>query len=121
MARLFNINSVNKMSNKKSDKEKVLLEKEKAVALVKNLISHCNSILNIKYLKSHEKVAILYKDHVIELIGGEEKFIKYLEYKVPLSKKEYKEIYHSFMDEVKKRKEDFTLKRFDELEHLLGS
>jgi hypothetical protein len=94
------------MNKRKDSKEKGLIEKEKALLLVKHLISHCNSSLSIKYLHSHEKVAILYKDHVIELVGGEEKFIKYLEYKVPLSKKEYKEIYQLFMDEAKKRKED---------------
>jgi hypothetical protein len=95
------------------------LEKEKAIMITKILIDNEDSYLDTKYAKSHEKVAIKYKDHVVELIGGEEKTIKYLDLKVKLSKKEYKELYNQFMDVFKKRKSDYAQKKFDDLEHTI--
>lgn len=94
------------------------IEKEKALRIAKNLIAHNNSVLNTKYFKSHEKVAIIYKEHVIELLGGEEKTIKYMDFKIPLSRKEYKEMYNLFMKEVMVRRRNATLKNFYNLENL---
>ncbi len=102
------------------EKAKPLFDKERVICIVKSLIMHRNSVLSVKYLKSHEKVMILYKDNVIELNGGEEKFIKYLDFNVPLSKREYKDIYKLFMDEVTKRKEKIMIEKFEKLEHSLN-
>ena len=96
-----------------------MIDKEKALRLTKGLIIHNNSVLSTKYFKSHEKVAIIYKEHVIELLGGDSKSIKYMDFNIPLSKKEYKEIYMKFMKEVKERKQNSSLKNFNELEILL--
>ena len=101
-------------------KENPLFDKEKIIKIVKSLISHHNSVLSVKYLKSHEKVMILYKDNVIELNKGDEKFIKYLDFKVALSKKEYKELNDLFMDELKVRKEKVMLEKFEKLEQSLN-
>jgi hypothetical protein len=101
-------------------KEKPLFDKEKIFRIVNSLITHQSSVLSVKYLHSHEKVVILYKDNVIELNGGEEKFIKYLDFKVTLSKKEYNEMYNRFMDEVKIRKEKLMIEKFEKLEHSLN-
>jgi len=108
--------------NKKSGKAKSLLEeKEKALQIIKNLIGNTTAVLSTKYLKSHEKVAILYKDHLVELYGGDEKYIKYMAFDIPLSTKEHKEVYRLFMDEVKKRNEDISSKKLDEFKHLFES
>ena len=94
-----------------------MLDKDKAIKIAATLIHHPQSILNTKYSKSHEKVAIIYKEHIIELLSGDEKFIKYCEVKLPLSKKEYKELYDLFSLEVKSRKEASDSKKFEELEN----
>lgn len=91
------------------------LEKEKAIAVLRSMIDNPDSCLDTKYSKSHEKVAVIYKDHVIELIGGDHKAIKYLDLKVEISKKEYKELYDHFMEVINKRKEEVTLRKFNEL------
>ena len=102
------------------EKAKPLFDKERVICIVKSLIMHRNSVLSVKNLKSHEKVMILYKDNVIELNGGEEKFIKYLDFNVPLSKREYKDLYKLFMDEVTRRKEKMMIEKFEKLEHSLN-
>ncbi|NTW31545.1 MAG: hypothetical protein HGB12_02790 [Bacteroidetes bacterium] len=93
-----------------------MIEKDKAIRMTKNLIELKDSVLDAKFSKSHEKIAIGYKEHIIELVGGEEKYIKYLEIKIPVSKSEYKEIYNLFMDEFDKRKGDSALDKFHLLE-----
>ena len=93
------------------------LEKEKAIIITRILIDNEESFLDTKYAKSHEKVAVMYKGHVVELVGGESKSIKYLDLKVSLSKKEYKELYIHFMEVAKKRQEENTLKKFNDLEN----
>jgi len=100
-------------------KEQVAIDKVKALNVVKNLIDKKNVCLNTKYLKSHEKVAIIYNEHIIEINGGDEKFIKYMAIKVPISSKEHKEILHLFLSEVKKRNEELSLKKLDEFRHLM--
>ena len=102
--------------NENNNKKSLLIEKEKTLQLIKELITHPCSVLNTKYSESHTKVAVIYKNHVIVLTGGEEKSVKYLEINFPLSKNEYKEIFNLFMTEAKKRKNDLTLKKFNELE-----
>ncbi len=103
----------------RKEKEKPLFDKDRVLCIVKSLITHRNSILSLKYLHSHEKAVILYKDNVVELHVGDGRSIKYLDFTVPLSKKEYKELYALFMDEVKKRKEKLMTERFDKLERSL--
>ena len=96
-------------------KKQELIDKERIISIVKCLITHINSVLSTKYLHSHEKVAILYKDHVIEINGGEVKSVKYLDNVIPISKKEHKELHNMFMNESKKRKEEIASKKFDDL------
>jgi len=93
-----------------------MIEKEKVLSIVKKLIESDLSKFDVKYLKSHEKVAILYKDHVVEIIGGDEKFIIYLNLKIPLKNREHKELHKKFMEQYKKRKENITLNKFTLLE-----
>jgi len=105
----------------KSERAKALQEKkEKAIQILESLVNNPKAILSTKYLKSHEKIAILYKEHVIEVHGGEEKYIKYMTINIPLTPKEHKKVYSLFMEEVKRRKEDITLKKFDEFEQLIN-
>jgi len=106
----------------KSERAKALQEKkEKAIQILESLVNNPKAVLSTKYLKSHEKFAILYRDHVIEVHGGEEKYIKYMTINIPLTPKEHKKISRLFLDEVKRRKEDITLKKFDEFEHLINN
>ncbi|MFA4852070.1 MAG: hypothetical protein WC868_05915 [Bacteroidales bacterium] len=94
-----------------------MIEKEKALRITKNLIEFKESVLDTKYLKSHEKVAVIHKEHVIELIGGENRSLKYLGLDIPLSKSEYKEVYDLFINEIKKRKVNSASEKFHELEN----
>ena len=93
-----------------------MIEKEKAIRITKSLIELKGSVLDAKFSKSHEKIAIGYKEHIIELIGGGEKFIKYLEIKIPISNSEHKQIYKLFMAELNKRKGNASLDKFHLLE-----
>lgn len=93
------------------------IEKEKAIRILKALVKKEDSILSTKYLNSHKKVAVIYGKYIIEIFGDEEKYIKYLDAKVPLSKKEYKELYAFFDEELKSRKEALVAKKFSELEN----
>jgi hypothetical protein len=95
-----------------------MIEKEKALQVAKSLIEFEGSFLDTKYSASHHKVAIIFKDHVIELIGDDLKFIKYLEEKIPLSTSEYKQIYSVFCEELAKRRAR-TTEKFNNLERLL--
>jgi len=97
-----------------------MIEKEKVLKVAKSLIEFECSILDTKYAESHKKVAIKYKEHVIELVGDEHKFIKYYDEKIPLTNNEYKEIYSCFCDELCKRKAK-TAEKFNDLEKLLIS
>ena len=63
-----------------------MIDKEKAIKIVKLLINNENSELDTKYLKSHEKIAIIYKNQTIEILGGDLKSIKYLSNTIPLKK-----------------------------------
>jgi hypothetical protein len=96
-------------------------EKEKVLTALKSLIHNTNATLNTKYLKSHSKVAIFYQDHIIELHGGEEKFVKYMSLKVPITPSEHKEILAQFLNEEKRRAEDSSLKKLDQLRKLVGN
>jgi len=98
--------------------EKAPIDKVKAINVIKNLISKKDACLNTKYLKSHEKIAIFYNSHIIEINGGEEKFIKYMSFTIPLSSKEHKEILGLFVTEVKKRNEEISLKKLEDFRHL---
>lgn len=100
-------------------KEKPLYDKDKVVRIVKNLIIHRNSVLIDKYLESYDKLVIRYKGDQVEL-HKDTKSITYLNINVSLSKKEYNELNHSFLDEVIKRKEAKTLEKLDKLEHSLN-
>ena len=96
-----------------------MIEKEKAMQVAKNLIEFAGSTLDTKYSHSHDKVAIIYKEHTIELVGGEEKFLKYLDVKIPLSGTEYKLIHTCFNEEMKKRKANSSSAKFHDLEETL--
>ena len=109
------------MNKGNGDKEKALLEKEKAIEVIKSLLTNTCTTLNTKYLKSHSKVALFFKDHIFEIDGEEEKFIRYMSLKIPISSKEYKELLAMFMNEVQRRAQDTSLKKLDELQHLIGS
>lgn len=98
----------------RKEKENHLYEKDKVIRIVKSLIIHRNSVLSVKYFQSHDKVVIFYKEDAIEL-HKDTKSITYLDIIIPLSKREYKELYRLFMDEVKKRYEAKTLEKFDKL------
>jgi hypothetical protein len=95
-----------------------MIEKEKALQVAKSLIEFEGSILDTKYAESHHKVAIKYKEHVIELIGDDLKFIKYLDEKIPLTTSEYKQIFSVFCEEQAKRKAR-TAERFHNLELMI--
>lgn len=95
-----------------------MIEKEKALQVTKSLIEYEGSILDTKYSDSHHKVAIKYKEHLIEINGGEGKYIKYLDERIPLSNNEYKEIYSVFCEELAKRKAR-TSEKFNNLAKML--
>jgi hypothetical protein len=97
-----------------------MIEKDKALQVAKSLIEFEDSILDTKYSESHQKVAIKYKDHLIEIIGGDNRFIKYLNEKIPLSANEYKQIYSCFCEELTKRREK-TAEKFSDLEKLISA
>jgi len=107
------------MSKEKADNERRLLEKEKAIEAIKNLISNPCATLNTKFLNSHSKVAVFFQDHIFEIHGEGEKFLKYMSLKVPISAKEHKELLALFMNEVQSRAEDSSLKKLDELRKLM--
>jgi len=98
-----------------------MIEKEKAVRILKALIENKRSVLSTRFYSSHKKVAVLYGNHTIEIIGEDNKCLKYSNAIVPLTKKEYKELYSLFIEEVKKRKEESDLKRFNQLENDVNS
>jgi hypothetical protein len=87
-----------------------MIEKEKVLKVAQNMIELGCSALDTKYLESHSKVAIKYKEHVIELVGGDHKYIKYLDEQIPLSNSEYKQVYTCFSEELKKRRAKTTEK-----------
>jgi len=95
-----------------------MIDKEKALKVAKSLIQFEGSVLDTKYSASHHKVAIKFREHVIELIGDDNKFIKYMDEVIPLSVNEYKQIYSVFCEELAKRKAH-TEEKFDGLEKLL--
>ena len=97
-----------------------MIDKEKALSVAKSLIELEHSILDTKYSASHHKVAIKFKEHVIELCGDEEKYIKYLNEKIMLNNSEYKQIYACFTEELSKRKTR-TAEKFNSLEQLIIS
>jgi len=109
------------MNTDNGDKERTTLEKEKVIEVIKNLLANPCTTLNTKYLRSHSKVALFFKDHVFEIHGEAEKFISYMSLKIPVSAKEYKELLALFMNEVNKRAEDTSLKKLEELRNLMGS
>ena len=97
-----------------------MIDKEKALSVAKSLIEFEHSILDTRYSASHHKVAVKFKEHVIELCGDEEKFIKYLNEKIILNNNEYKQIYACFTEELAKRKAN-TAEKFNDLEKLINS
>lgn len=107
------------MSKEKSDNGSGKLEKEMVIEAVKNLMSNPCATLNTKFLNSHSKVAIIFQDHMFEIHGEDEKFIKYMALKVPISASEHKDLLALFMDEVQKRAEDTSMKKLNELRNLM--
>lgn len=97
-----------------------MIEKGKALEVAKNLIKFSGSVLDTKYSHSHEKVAVIYREHTIQLVGGDEKFLKYLDVKIPLSGGEYKEVFTCFKEELDKRKANSSVEKFNELEQMLN-
>jgi hypothetical protein len=95
-----------------------MIDKAKALQVAKSLIEYEGSILDTKYSASHHKVAIKFREHVIELVGDDNKFIKYMDEIIPLSATEYKQIFSVFCEELAKRKAH-TQEKFDGLEKLL--
>jgi len=107
------------MSKEKGDNGSGKLEKEMVMEAVKNLMSNPCATLNTKFLNSHSKVAIIFQDHMFEIHGEDEKFIKYMALKVPISTSEHKDLLALFMDEVQKRAEDTSMKKLNELRNLM--
>jgi hypothetical protein len=107
------------MSKEKGDNESGKIEKEMVLEAVQNLMSNPCATLNTKFLNSHSKVALMFQDHIFEIHGEAEKFIKYMALKVPISASEHKELLALFMDEVQKRAEDSSLKKLNELRKLM--
>lgn len=95
-----------------------MIEKEKALQVTKSLIEFEGSILDTKYSESHHKVAIKYKEHLIEINGSENKYIKYLDEKIPLSASEHKQIYSCFCEELAKRRAR-TTEKFNNLAKMI--
>jgi hypothetical protein len=95
-----------------------MIEKEKALQVTKAMIECEGSILDTKYSESHHKVAIKYKEHLIEICGGEVKFLRYLDEKIPLTANEHKQIYSVFCEELAKRRAR-TTEKFNNLEKML--
>ncbi|HNW97338.1 MAG TPA: hypothetical protein PKK00_02870 [Bacteroidales bacterium] len=89
------------------------------MSVAKSLMQFEGSLLDTKYAESHHKVAIKYKEHLIEISGDDDnKYIKYVDEKIPISSSEYKQLYSSFCEELNKRKAR-TTERFNELEKLV--
>ena len=107
------------MSKEKDDTGSGKLEKEMVLDAVKNLMANPCSTLNTKFLNSHSKVAIMFQDHMFEIHGEDEKFIKYMALKVPTSSSEHKELLSLFMAEVQRRAEDSSMKKLNELRSLI--
>jgi len=107
------------MSKEKDDPGSGKPEKEMVLEAVKNLMSNPCATLNTKFLNSHSKVAVIFQDHMFEIHGEDEKFIKYMALKVPISSAEHKELLSLFMDEVQKRAEDSSMKKLNELRNLI--
>ncbi|MDP4281302.1 MAG: hypothetical protein Q8867_04055 [Bacteroidota bacterium] len=101
--------------------EKPLLDKAQVLQNVKSLITNKSSKLNTKFLESFDKVAIFIKDHMVEIEGEPNKRIKYMSIDIPLSSSEHKEIMNCFMDEMKKRNEQDSMKKLNELRGLIKS
>lgn len=97
-----------------------MIEKEKALLVTRSMIECEGSILDTRYATSHHKVAVKLKDHLIEINGGDIKFLKYLDEKIPLSASEHKQIYSVFCEELDKRRAK-TSEKFDDLERLLNT
>ena len=95
------------------------LDKEKIFKIVDLLIGNPQSRLDTKFLKSHEKVAIIYKSHTVEIVGGEKKVLKYLTLTLPIKKKEYKQLLKRFLAESKSRKDKIAEEGIKRLEELL--
>lgn len=102
----------------RKEKENPFYDKDKVIRIVKSLIIHRNSVLIVKYLEAYDKAVILYKEDQVEL-HKDNKTITYLDLTVALKRREFKEIYRLFMDEVKRRKAEKTLEKFNKLEHSL--
>jgi hypothetical protein len=107
------------MSKEKDDTKSGKHEKEMVLEALKNLMSNPSATLNTKFLNSHSKVALMFQDHIFEIHGEDEKFIKYMALKVPISSAEHKELLLLFMDEVHKRAEDSSMKKLNELRNLI--
>jgi hypothetical protein len=95
-----------------------MIEKEKALQVTKSLIEFEGSILDTKYSDSHHKVAIKYKEHLIEINGGDTKYIKYLDEKIPLTPAEHKQIYSVFSEELTRRRAR-TTEKFNDLAKMI--
>jgi len=107
------------MSKEKGGNESVKLEKEMVLETIKNLMGNPCATLNTKFLNSHSKVALIFQDHIFEIHGDEEKFIKYLSLKISLTAKEHKELLALFMNEVQRRAEDTSMKKLEELRKIM--
>ena len=107
------------MSKEKGANESVKLEKEMVMETVKNLMGNPCATLNTKFLNSHSKVALIFQDHIFEIHGEAEKFIKYMALKISISANEHKELLALFMDQVQRRAEDTSVKKLNELRKLM--
>lgn len=97
-----------------------MIEKEKALQVTKSILEFEGSILDTKYSESHHKVAIKYKDHLIEINGGDTKYLKYLDEKIPLTAAEHKQIYSIFCEELAKRRAK-TSEKFNDLAKMIDA
>jgi hypothetical protein len=98
-----------------------MIEQERALRITKSLIENKYAALDTKFFESHHKVAIFYKDHCLEIKGDDKKVIKYSGLEVPITKTQYKDIMNLFMEEIKRRKHDAALEKFNDLEELVDS
>jgi len=96
-------------------------KKERIIELIKKVINQPCSTLDTKFEHSHDKVSVVYKKHRVEIVGGEEKFIKFVDTKIILKKKEYKSIMDSFNNELKIRKDKKNADKFNDLEKDLNT
>jgi len=98
-----------------------MIEQERALRITKSLIENRQAVLDTKFAESHKKVAIFYKNHCLEIKGDDKKVIKYSGLEVPITKTQYKDIMSLFMEEVKLRKHDAALEKFNHLEELVDN